>query len=99
VNYVARYTGTFTDWLTLSAAYGRHQVRQQPTYNSLVNEPLVQDARSGTAVTISRQTVAAGTTFPFILKREFYRGDADLYFRCSATTTSAPATTTKRRRS
>jgi hypothetical protein len=23
VNYVARYTGTFTDWFTLSAAYGK----------------------------------------------------------------------------
>jgi len=78
-SYVARYTGTFTDWLTVSAAYGDTKF-EQPTYNSLVNEPLVQDARSGTALTISRQTVAAGTQ-PSDSEREFYRGDVDLYFR------------------
>jgi outer membrane receptor protein involved in Fe transport len=78
-SYVARYTGTFTDWLTVSAAYGDTKF-QQPTYNTLVNEPLVQDARSGTTTTISRQTVSAGT-FPSDSEREFYRGDVDLYFR------------------
>lgn len=78
-NYVARYTGTFTDWLTLSAAYGRSEV-DNATLGDLFSEPLVQDARVGTATTISRQSASA-STFPSIAEREFYRADADLYFK------------------
>jgi outer membrane receptor protein involved in Fe transport len=78
-NYVARYTGTFTDWLTLSAAYGRSEV-DNASVGNLAGEPLVQDVRSGTSSTISRQNTAA-TTFPFIAEREFYRADADVYFK------------------
>ncbi|CAN5463192.1 TonB-dependent receptor [soil metagenome] len=78
-SWVGRYTGTFTDWLTVSAAYGKSEF-EQAAFNSLVAEPLVQDNRAGTgARTISRQTVAAGTQ-PSISTREFYRADADIYF-------------------
>ena len=78
-NYVGRYTGTFTDWLTVSAAYGRSEV-DNATRGNLAGESLVQDTRSGATSTISRQTAAA-TTFPFIAEREFYRADADVYFK------------------
>ncbi|NQE60938.1 TonB-dependent receptor [Caulobacter sp. RHG1] len=77
-NYVARYTGSFTDWLTVSAAYGRSEV-DNANVGNLIGEPLVQDAR-GSTTTLSRQTAAA-STFPFIAEREFYRGDVDLYFK------------------
>ena len=76
-SWVGRYTGNFTDWLTVSAAYGDTKFLTA-TYNSLVNEPLVQDSRSGSARTISRQTVSAGTR-PSEAERKFYRGDVDIY--------------------
>jgi outer membrane receptor protein involved in Fe transport len=78
-NYVARYTGTFTDWLTLSAAYGRSEVDNQGI-SSLLTEPRIQDARAGTAVNVSRQTLTSATV-PSLASREFYRADADLYFK------------------
>ncbi|MGR4865329.1 TonB-dependent receptor [Caulobacter sp. LARHSG274] len=78
-SYVARYTGTFTDWLTISGAYGDSKF-SQAAFNSLLAEPQVVDNRAGLNQTISRQTVAAGT-FPSESEREFYRGDIDLYFR------------------
>lgn len=78
-NYVARYTGTFTDWLTLSAAYGRSEVDNKAISN-LLNEPRVQDNRSGTSVNVGRQTLTSSTV-PSLANREFYRADADLYFK------------------
>jgi hypothetical protein len=75
-SYVGRYTGSFTDWLTISAAYGRSEI-DQASVGNLFGVPLVQ--RSGSTTNIGAQTVA-GTTFPFIGEREFYRGDVDLYF-------------------
>src|SRR5690606_23076461 len=41
VSYVAKYTGTFTDWLTVSAAYGKNKDRNE-TVSSLGDSPLVQ---------------------------------------------------------
>jgi outer membrane receptor protein involved in Fe transport len=78
-NYVGRYTGTFTDWLTVSAAYGRSEV-DSASVGNLASEPLVTDTRSGTSTVVSRQN-AGSTTFPFIAEREFYRADADVYFK------------------
>ncbi|MBO9559489.1 MAG: TonB-dependent receptor [Caulobacter sp.] len=78
-NYVARYTGTFTDWLTVSAAYGRSEVDNK-SVGDLPNESLVQDARTGTAVTVSRQA-SSSATVPSLAEREFYRADVDLYFK------------------
>jgi hypothetical protein len=78
-NYVARYTGTFTDWLTLSAAYGRSEVDNAAVGN-LSGFARVQDTRVTPTVDRSVQKTAAGT-FPSIAEREFYRADADLYFK------------------
>lgn len=77
-NYVARYTGTFTDWLTLSAAYGVNE----DTNNSLPGDPtlsLVQDVRSGTTSRLSTTQPSAAQSI-IDTRREFYRFDADLYF-------------------
>jgi hypothetical protein len=78
-NYVGRYTGNFTDWLTLSAAYGRSEVDASSLTN-LSGIARVQDARGATTIDRSIQFTAAGT-FPSLAEREFYRGDADLYFK------------------
>ncbi len=75
-NYVARYTGTFTDWLTLSGAYGRSYQRGDST-SSTPNFSSISDQRSGGAVTIGNPT--ANSTFEEA-RREFYRFDGDLYF-------------------
>jgi outer membrane receptor protein involved in Fe transport len=76
-SWVSRYTGQFTDWLTLSAAYGvsndrNHQEASDP------DTPYIVDARSGTALRIGPQTSYSndiGET-----QREFYRFDADVSF-------------------
>lgn len=78
VNYVARYTGTFTDWFTLSAAYGKNR-----DSNSVLpintTAPLVQeDYTTGALNTISAQK--QGTIETRKTLREFYRIDGDFYF-------------------
>ena len=77
-SYVARYTGAFTDWLTISAAYGRMET-DQAAVTDLLNVPLVQDVRVSPTVNLTTQATAARTD-PFLAEREFYRGDVDLYF-------------------
>jgi hypothetical protein len=76
-NYVGRYTGTFTDWLTLSGAYGRSYNRGDTT-SSLPNYPFIQDSRTGATTSIGNPT--NGATLEKA-RREFYRADADLYFK------------------
>ena len=79
-NYVAKYTGTFTDWFTLSGAYGvnRDESTSIPDGASVA---YVTDTRAnGTAVRISPVSAAGATTNLDFTRREFYRIDADLYF-------------------
>lgn len=77
-NYVARYTGNFTDWLTLSAAYGRNQDQNFTT--PLDNEtPYAVDVRTGSGVRVPGSNVSTGTSL-LTTEREFYRFDADLTF-------------------
>jgi len=75
-NYVGRYTGQFTDWLTISAAYGKNK-RDQITGSTTDDYPFISDpvgfcgGCSGNAlngINFNKDT------------REFYRGDVDLYF-------------------
>lgn len=75
-NYVGRYTGTFTNWLTLSAAYGRNYIRDT-TESSTPNVPSIIDQRSGASTQLANPTGNSTTNFG---RREFYRADADLYF-------------------
>jgi hypothetical protein len=75
-NYVGRYTGTFTDWLTVSAAYGKNKDRDISQSSSTL--PLILDNRSGTQRSIGNadNLIEASSD-----NREFYRADADVYFQ------------------
>ncbi|WP_267396744.1 MULTISPECIES: carboxypeptidase regulatory-like domain-containing protein [unclassified Sphingomonas] len=79
VNYVGRYTGTFTPWLTLSGAYGVNKLRSGNVPLDTVN-PQVLDYRTdpaGIQIGLNKVTDAFSQTDD---EREFYRGDADLQF-------------------
>ena len=79
INYVGRYTGTFTPWLTLSGAYGVNKLRSGNLPLDTVNSQVV-DYRSdpaGIQIGANKVTDAYSKTDN---KREFYRIDADLQF-------------------
>lgn len=76
VNYVGRYTGVFTDWLTLSAAYGVNKDRDT-SQSSNPDLPSVVDQRGGTSISIGNAAANEDTNAD---EREFYRADVDLYF-------------------
>ncbi|HEY0027762.1 MAG TPA: carboxypeptidase regulatory-like domain-containing protein [Allosphingosinicella sp.] len=75
-NYVGRYTGSFTDWLTLSAAYGVNK-NSDTTESNTPDFPSIIDQRGGGNASIGNTTANANTAFD---KREFYRADVDLTF-------------------
>ncbi|WP_288936353.1 TonB-dependent receptor [uncultured Sphingomonas sp.] len=75
-NYVFRYTGSFTNWLTLSAAYGVNK-NKDTTESTTPNIPSVQDARFGGSITLGN---TAANNSVNLDKRTFYRADADLNF-------------------
>lgn len=77
-NWVGRYTGRFTDFLTLSVARGRGNNRAGTLPNDLVN-PRVIDSRSGTAVAVPGTNPANSVSTNDDV-RNFIRGDVDLYF-------------------
>lgn len=74
-NYVGRYTGNFTDWLTVSGAYGR-SYNKSDTISTLPNQSSVIDARTGTNIQLGNPTANTSTVND---RREFYRADADIY--------------------
>jgi outer membrane receptor protein involved in Fe transport len=76
-NWVAKYTGSFTDWFTLSAAYGVTEDADS-TLPSDTTTPVVYDTRSGTQTRVGSQT--STQTSLVTTKRKFYRVDGDLYF-------------------
>lgn len=76
LNYVGRYTGTFTRWLTLSAAYGRN--RDRDTTEATSNLSSVVDTRSGQSISIGNPTANVSTNAD---ERKFYRGDVDVYVK------------------
>jgi Carboxypeptidase regulatory-like domain/TonB-dependent Receptor Plug Domain len=75
-NYVLRYTGSFTDWLTVSAAYGSNGNRDT-TDSSTPNLPSVLDQRNGANTQIGNLSANKDRQFD---KRKFYRADVDLNF-------------------
>ncbi|ALL15342.1 TonB-dependent receptor [Caulobacter henricii] len=82
-SYVAKYTGSFTDWLTLSAAYGLNKDRNA-TKSALTGSPLVQSSiRAGSPAATATRRVSfqntASQDAPRTTTREFYRADADIY--------------------
>ena len=73
-NFVARYTGNFTDWLTVSAAYGKN--REAATTESTTPDfPSIIDQRGGGNTSIGNPTANANVAFS---TRKFYRADADV---------------------
>lgn len=77
-NWVAKYTGSFTDWFTLSAAYGITEDSDSSLPSDTVT-PYILDTRfTSPGVRVGSQT--ATTTSLIDTKREFYRIDGDLYF-------------------
>lgn len=79
VNYVGRYTGTFTPWLTVSGAYGVNKLRSGNLPLDTTNSQVV-DYRtnpSGDQIGINKLTDAFSQTNN---EREFYRFDADVQF-------------------
>lgn len=81
-NYVGRYTGTFTDWFTFSAAYGKSKDRNntlpEDTTNPRVRSNVSASNTPGSTVIISNQKSASFATLN--TEREFYRFDGDFYF-------------------
>lgn len=77
-NYVGRYTGTFTNWLTVSAAYGKSNDRDN-TLSNTPTIPYIADFRVTPTDTSLGNPVASVSTHEDT--REFYRADADLYFK------------------
>lgn len=78
-NYVAKYTGTFTDWFTLSGAYGKNH-DENFTLPSSTTASYVQDARAtGTSIRLANVPSANASSNIDTTEREFYRVDADLY--------------------
>lgn len=74
-SYIGRYTGTLTDWLTLSGAYGvtkdRYDILTTNGGNYVLDET--------TGLVLSDQKFQ-DIQSPYSTQREFYRLDADLYF-------------------
>lgn len=77
-NWVARYTGSITDWLTISAAYGENNDRAIVTPQDITSN-YAADVRDGTSNRVSQQTSVSYTPIRNT-QRVFYRADADVYF-------------------
>jgi len=74
-NLIAKYSGVFTNWLTVSALYGRSKY-DQTSQSDVDSQAGVFDGRSGTLIPKAGNPnllVEAGRD-----KREFYRADVDL---------------------
>ena len=86
VSFVGKYTGTLSDFLTVSAAYGKMRdefagvaldsgaffIHSQ----SLATSPIFGETLGGRYTTQTAASVSA----PYQTEREFYRGDVDLFF-------------------
>ncbi|WP_336985842.1 TonB-dependent receptor [Altererythrobacter aquiaggeris] len=84
ISYVGKYTGTLTDFLTVSAAYGKMKDRFDTTILGS-NLPLARNFSGRTIGGVSDggnygPQRSSSLTFPYETEREFFRADADLYF-------------------
>lgn len=85
-NFVGKYTGTFTDWLTVSAAYGRVRDRfDSVPIDEGSSTFFFQNASGATVNGVPQGGLFTGQPvlsrdFPYDTEREFYRADADLFF-------------------
>ncbi len=76
-SYVGKYTGAFTEWLTVSGAYGVSKDSFEVLPSNSGNYAIDYTVGGGTAT--SSQTETSVVT-PYNTRREFYRADIDLYF-------------------
>lgn len=85
LNYVAKYTGRFTDWLTVSGAYGRVRDRFDNLGQSqTANLPRSLNLSGGTLFGVAsggnyNAQRISNRTSPYNTERKFYRGDVDIY--------------------
>lgn len=79
-NYVGRYTGVMSNWLTVSAAYGRNEnISFGQSINSANSTlPPVTDSRTDQSVSLTNPGGAINSAQDV---RKFYRGDVDVYFK------------------
>jgi len=80
-NYVARYTGNFTDWLTVSAAYGvnKDQNFTTPLDPNAIYAVDAREIGGAAAFRIPGSNTSTSTNL-LTTEREFYRGDVDITF-------------------
>jgi hypothetical protein len=84
VNYVGKYTGRLTDFLTISGAYGR--MRDRFDFAGIVGasgQPYVRNTSGGTVLGVPNNGFytdqrISSVQSPYRTEREFYRGDIDL---------------------
>ncbi len=75
-NFVGRYTGEFTSFLTVSAAYGQNK-RRSIVGSTTPDDPYVADTSGNFSPALSGNAINLIQTN--LDKREFYRADAELY--------------------
>ena len=86
VNFVGKYTGTFADWLTVSAAYGRSRDRFDQEGIDAGSSGYYFANSSGAAIGsvpsggLFTGQGSSSREFPYSTEREFYRADADVFF-------------------
>jgi outer membrane receptor protein involved in Fe transport len=91
LEYVGKYTGRFTDWLTISAAYGRMRDRFDiQGIDSGSGAPYIVNSSGGTLFGVENGQLYTGQTttlaeYPYTTERKFYRGDIDLRFNMVGT--------------
>ena len=86
VSYVANYTGTLTDWFTISGAYGV----TKDSFETIGIDAgstgyFFQNASGGAVQGVPQGGLFTGQPlssrdFPYRIEREFFRGDIDLFF-------------------
>ncbi|GJL95071.1 MAG: membrane protein [Hyphococcus sp.] len=74
-SWVAKYTGNWTEWLTVSGAYGQNNDRNETLPGSSLSR--VRDSRGAVSTELSPNTTTSVTS-PRTTEREFIRADVDI---------------------
>lgn len=77
-SYVGRYTGQFTNWLTLSGAYGKTKTRDISLPADTVNPGITDSSGQFSPALIGNPSTTITNNTD---QREFYRADADIYVK------------------
>ena len=76
-SYVGKYTGTLTNWLTVSAAYGINN--DQAVILPGDSSAYITDSRDAYSGAVRGTQTSTEVTFPRETRREFYRADVDTF--------------------